>query len=97
MPKRISSQSFLVHTRSLPVLPRAKVALKLPWEPKSALPVLAPGLICGDQVNKGFLYQIKFRDYQEFRRRGSAETEPANIHEDAGSILGLTPWVKKVG
>ena len=27
-------------------------------------------------------------------QRGTAETNPASIHEDAGSIPGLPPWVR---
>lgn len=36
--------------------------LKLLWKPQPALQTLAPGLISGARVHKGFLYRIKFSD-----------------------------------
>lgn len=50
--------------------------MKLPWEPNFALQMLAPGLISEDQVNKGFLYQLKFSDsYANKYHQSKRETD----------------------
>ena len=49
--------------------------------------------LAGDVLQGECNFFIHILDFRS-SRRGSAVTNPTSIHEDSGSIPGLTQWVK---